>query len=84
MSYMENPRHWRLRQQRYALIGESCPHCDAKIFPPRDTCPYCGGGTNVTASNHGEIYNYTVLENAANQPTPEQLPQAQGLPVISR
>ena len=27
---MEISRHWRLQQQRYALVGEVCPHCDAK------------------------------------------------------
>lgn len=42
---MEVPRHWRLKKQRYQLIGEVCPHCDEKIFPPRDICPRCGGGT---------------------------------------
>jgi len=39
---MEIPRHWRLKQQRYALVGEVCLHCDAKIFPPREVCPQCG------------------------------------------
>ena len=42
---MEIPRHWRLRKQRLNLIGEECPHCEVKIFPPRDICPRCGGGT---------------------------------------
>lgn len=42
---MEVPRYWRLKQQRYQLVGEVCPHCDVKIFPPRDICPRCGGGT---------------------------------------
>ena len=42
---MEVPRHWRLKKQRYQLIGEICPHCEEKIFPPRDICPGCGGGT---------------------------------------
>ena len=31
---MEIPRHWRLKKQRYGLVGEVCPHCDFKIFPP--------------------------------------------------
>ena len=44
---MEVPRHWRLRQQRYTLVGEKCPHCDEAIFPPRDVCPHCGGGTLI-------------------------------------
>lgn len=42
---MEVPRHWRLKRQRYRLIGEQCPHCEEKIFPPRDICPRCGEGT---------------------------------------
>lgn len=32
---------WRLKKQRYGLVGEVCPHCDYKIFPPRDVCPNC-------------------------------------------
>jgi uncharacterized OB-fold protein len=42
---MEISRHWRLRQPRLRLIGEECPHCEVKIFPPRDICPRCGRGT---------------------------------------
>lgn len=39
---MEIPRHWRLKKQRYGLVGEWCPHCDKPLFPPRDVCPNCG------------------------------------------
>jgi len=42
---MEVPRHWRLKKQRYRLVGEECPHCEVKIFPPRDICPECNHGT---------------------------------------
>jgi len=42
---MEVVKHWRLRNQRYSLVGEECPHCANKMFPPRDICPECGGGT---------------------------------------
>ena len=41
---METPRHWRMRKQRYALEGEVCSHCGAKVFPPRPVCPHCGHG----------------------------------------
>lgn len=60
---MEVPRHWRLRKQRYGLIGEVCPHCDAKIFPPRDVCPECGGeAKNVFQfSGRGEVYSFTTI-----------------------
>lgn len=60
---MEIPRHWRLRKQRYALVGEVCPHCDAKLFPPRDVCPECGGEarTPYQFSGRGEVYSYTTI-----------------------
>jgi uncharacterized OB-fold protein len=60
---MEIPRHWRIRQQRYALVGEVCPHCNAKLFPPRDVCPECGqdARTPYQFSGKGEIYSYTTI-----------------------
>jgi len=60
---MEIPRHWRLRKQRYALVGEVCPHCEAKIFPPRDICPDCGqeAKTLYNFSGKGEVYSYTTV-----------------------
>jgi len=63
---MEVPRHWRLKQQRYALVGEVCPHCDYKIFPPRDVCPNCGGEakTQYAFSGKGTVYSYTIMRDA--------------------
>jgi len=60
---MEVPRHWRLKKQRYALVGEICPHCEAKIFPPRDVCPECSGEakTPYVFSGKGEIYSFTRM-----------------------
>ncbi len=60
---MEISRHWRLRKQRYALVGEICPHCEAKLFPPRDVCPECGGEarTPYQFSGRGEVYSYTTI-----------------------
>lgn len=60
---MEVPRHWRLKKQRYALVGEVCPHCNAKIFPPRDVCPECGGEakTSYAFSGRGEVYSFTTI-----------------------
>ena len=37
--------NWRLQKIRYGLVGETCPHCEEKIFPPRDICPDCQGLT---------------------------------------
>jgi len=38
---MENPRHWRLKAQRYRLEGSTCRVCGRLIFPPRPACPQC-------------------------------------------
>lgn len=63
---MEAPRHWRLKKQRYSLRGEICPHCSAKIFPPRDVCPECGleAKTAYQFSGKGEVYSYTTINDA--------------------
>jgi hypothetical protein len=63
---MDIPRHWRLKKQRYALTGEVCPHCDAKIFPPRDVCPECGdeAKTEFEFSGNGRVYSFTDIYNA--------------------
>lgn len=63
---MEVPRNWRLKHQRYGLIGEVCPHCEGKIFPPRDVCPHCGEEARdaYTFSGQGEVYSYTIMRDA--------------------
>ena len=63
---MEIPRHWRIKKQRYALIGEVCPHCDAKLFPPRDICTECGqdAKTEYAFSGRGEVFSYTTIYDA--------------------
>jgi uncharacterized OB-fold protein len=60
---MDISRHWRLKRQRYALMGEVCPHCEAKLFPPRDVCPECGeeAKTLYQFSGRGEVYSYTTV-----------------------
>ncbi|MEK6588596.1 MAG: Zn-ribbon domain-containing OB-fold protein [Chloroflexota bacterium] len=63
---METSRHWRLRQQRYALVGEVCPNCEVKIFPPRDICPDCGEEARqlYQFSGRGEVYSHTTVYQA--------------------
>ena len=60
---MEIPRHWRLQKQRYGLVGEVCPQCNTKLFPPRDICPECGQEARqpYNFSGHGEIFSYTTI-----------------------
>lgn len=63
---MEIPRHWRLKKQRYALVGEVCPSCENKIFPPRDVCPHCGGEARqqFAFSGKGEVFSFTTVSEA--------------------
>ncbi len=54
---------WRLKGQRYRLEGEECPHCSAKIFPPRDVCPECHQPAKepYTFSGRGEVYTFSTV-----------------------
>ena len=60
----EIARHWRLKAQRYQLVGEVCPNCNGKIFPPRDVCPHCAGEATQPLfqfSGRGEVYSHTTV-----------------------
>ena len=46
---------WRTKSQRLNLIGEVCPHCGAKLFPPRDICPECGGPVRRLIGTGGAV-----------------------------
>ena len=60
---MEVPRQWRMRSQRLSLVGEICPHCGVKLFPPRDVCPECTGPAKepFAFSGKGEVYSYSTV-----------------------
>lgn len=64
----EAPRYWRLRNERYQLVGEVCQNydCGEKIFPPRDLCPHCGQPAHLEHkfSGKGEVYSYSVVYDA--------------------
>jgi len=58
--------NWRLREQRYQLVGNVCLNCGAKFFPPRQVCANCRG-TEFDAfqfSGKGELYSFTTLRSA--------------------
>jgi len=60
---MDLPSYKRTARQRLGLVGEVCPHCHEKLFPPRDLCPHCGGParTPYTFSGRGTVYSFTTL-----------------------
>jgi uncharacterized OB-fold protein len=61
----EIPRHWRLKEQRYNLVGEVCP-TGHYVFPPRDICPDCHGEAKepFKFSGKGEVYSFTTIYEA--------------------
>jgi len=63
---MEVSQHWRLSNQRYQMQGETCDHCGASIFPPRDVCPECEkpAQTPFTFAGTGMIYSFTTVLDA--------------------
>jgi uncharacterized OB-fold protein len=63
---METARHWRLKNQRYGLVGEECDNCGTKLFPPRDVCLECEAPAKELFSftGVGEIYSYTTIYDA--------------------
>ena len=60
---MDIARHWRLKKQRYGLVGEVCESCGSKLFPPRDVCPECQAPakTPYVFSGKGEVYSFTTI-----------------------
>lgn len=65
---VEIPRHWRLNEQRYGLVGVICAHCDQKMFPKRNICDNCGDQVEelYTFSGNGEVCTYTTVYKMQN------------------
>lgn len=75
---MEVPRYWRLKDQRYSLIGDHCPHCDTKHFPPREICPDCGGEIKMMSgfTGQGTIYSYSEISTQTTNQELQKIAQA--------
>ncbi len=63
---MSSAAHWRTRRQRLALVGEECPHCHARLFPPRDVCPFCHGPAKepLPYAGQGSVYSFSEVYSA--------------------
>jgi len=55
--------YWRTSKQRMSLVGEICPHCGAKLFPPRDVCPKCSEPAKepFAFSGKGVVYSFSTM-----------------------
>ncbi len=60
---MRLPSYRRTVRQRLGLVGEVCPNCGAKLFPPRDVCPECRGPAKepFQFSGEGTVHSFTSL-----------------------
>ena len=58
--------NWRLREQRYQLVGNVCLKCGTKHFPPRQVCTECRGTEfePFQFNGQGELYSFTTLRQA--------------------
>lgn len=58
--------NWRLREQRYQLVGNVCQQCGTKYFPPRQVCTKCRGTEfePYPFNGRGELYSFTTLRQA--------------------
>ena len=63
---MQASRHWRLKSERYNLVGETCDSCGVKLFPPRDVCLECEAPAQelYTFTGLGEVYSHTTIYDA--------------------
>ena len=63
---MEIARHWRLKEQRYNLVGTACPQCGERSFPPREICPKCSAWASAPYAfcGRGEVYSFTTIYEA--------------------
>lgn len=61
------PMNWRLKRQKYNLIGTQCLTCKDHFFPPRNFCPYCrrkGKIEEFQFSGKGEVESFTIIRIA--------------------
>ncbi len=63
---MDIPRYWRLKNQRYHLIGSKCQRCGNLSFPPRKVCSKCKSREleEYTFGKKGTIYSFTTIYQA--------------------
>ena len=75
------PMGWRLKRQKYNLIGTECLTCKKRFFPPRNFCPSCrrrGEIQEFQFSGNGTIESFTIIR-VAPKGFESQAPYAVGI-----
>lgn len=60
------PLHWRLRKQKYALVGTKCQSCKGLFFPAKNYCGNCNSKDmeGFRFSGFGTIESFTTIHAA--------------------
>jgi len=63
---LQLPRDWRLRVERYQLVGARCARCGRFHFPSRPVCLQCGGQDlePYRFKGRGEVYSHVTMYKA--------------------
>ena len=66
---MNIQQHWRLKPQRYQLIGTKCEKCDSKFFPPKQVCSECKHSELIPykLSPTGKIFSFTKVHDLPSE-----------------
>jgi uncharacterized OB-fold protein len=55
---------WRLKNQRYQMVGSTCPDCGEVAFPPREVCPHCAANDDMLFPINSEKTAEEILTEA--------------------
>jgi uncharacterized OB-fold protein len=58
------PIMWRLKNQRYQMVGSACPDCGEVAFPPREVCPHCAANDDLLFPTNLEKTPEEILTEA--------------------
>jgi hypothetical protein len=66
---MDIPRYWRLKKQRYRLLGKKCLDCGSLSFPPRLVCRKCKSrnAEDFAFKGLGTLFTYTIIFQPQNR-----------------
>jgi uncharacterized OB-fold protein len=66
---MNIQQHWRLKPQRYQLIGTKCKNCGSVHFPPAQVCSECKSIEIIAYKlpRHGKVYSFTKVHDLPSE-----------------
>lgn len=62
--------------RHHKLVIQQCSACDAYVFYPRLSCPYCAGSdlTWTQVSGRGTVYSFTIARRATHRLLSDRVP----------